>query len=127
MSDCFDHMCDAYERHWNGEWEEPRYYRSSYNYNPLYHHTKIPYKSFKEISDKCYKFVFQHESKLYSFELYVPKKLCKSFDFNKKTVFIHDSFAPKITSVMFDKYAHEKVQTIRNNKNIPWEEAKFYL
>lgn len=122
MSDTFDHMNDAWDRHLNGDCDNYRYYSrgSTFKYNPYYYHTRLSYKSYKVLSDKCYRFLLEN-----GHEVNIPKKVVK---FDGDLCYVHDKFYQEfVLKVVMKKNKLVNAGTPRDIKMIPWNEAQFYL
>lgn len=96
MSDCFDHMCDAYDQHYNFDGDDHMYGEDDNYYsrsnrsrrigrpsNPLYYHTKIKFNNIERITTKA--FLFNVEDHV---GLWVPISWCKEMDEENNTVYI---------------------------------------
>jgi hypothetical protein len=96
MSDCFDHMVDAYEDFEARGFDEDssgfsrgrsRRSKTPFSYDPLYYHTS---KSFIRIVKRTEKAILFEFDKLG--EQWVPEKLCRQLDEASGTVFIYTPF-----------------------------------
>lgn len=125
MSDTFDHMCDAYERHWNGDGDSyssrggySNY--SNYNYDSLYYHKKYYFSSSRPVGDSYQIFYSDGTS------FYVPKSLVKNK--TESSCYIHNCFKPN-RKIYSDKRIKCKPNENEERKEptIPWEEAQYYL
>lgn len=115
MSDCFDHMCDAYERHWGGDSDEPRYYSRNYSNfvkDPLYYHKKYYFSGFKSVGD-AYQILYTDGTCFY-----VPKALVKNL--TSSSCYILKTFKPR-------RLHQKREQEERPKPTIPWDEAQYYL
>jgi hypothetical protein len=102
MSDCFDHMMDAYEDAMNRGYmcsgtrsNDKRPYKSrnfapEFVPDPLYYHTRVEYSEIVAESDTSY---LMHMG---DFKVWVPKKICKQHDSANKTVYVHTNILQSI-------------------------------
>ena len=119
MSDTFDHMCDAYERHWNGDSDgySSRGGYSNYNYDSLYYHKKYYFSGSRLVGDSYQIFYSDGSS------FYVPKSLVKNK--TESSCYIHKCFKPNRR--MYSDKRPESKKEDRKEPTIPWEEAQYYL
>lgn len=114
MSDCFDHACDAWDRHLNGDDD---YYPSRGNYNydrdPDYYFSKRVYFSSCRPVGSAYQIFFSDGS-----WFYVPKSLVR-----QKT----DSMCKIHGSFKINRQYPKGKEPERATPTIPWEEAQYYL
>lgn len=109
MSDCFDHMVDAFEDYeargcdddaGDGSWflsrrgrRGRRSHRSStFVRDPLYYHTKLEFERIVHRTDKAILFEFKRFG-----EQWVPEKLCRKLDEEECSVFVYTPFIRSIT------------------------------
>lgn len=97
MSDCFDHCLDAYEdlgcQISEGEFVgfgRGRSRSTSAPYDPLFYHSKVIFDRVYAESEKSYCLIIQGES------IWIPKKICRKFNLESKTVYVHSSTYVKI-------------------------------
>lgn len=83
MSDCFDHMSDAWDQHlqYEHEFDDDQSGSSNYSnydgyedyeYDKLYYHRKHKFRSIEAQTDKAYLFNLKNGK-----QQWVPKSLCK--------------------------------------------------
>ncbi|BFG81819.1 hypothetical protein [Pseudomonas phage PP21] len=99
MSDCFDHMVDAYEDFEARGFDEGgfgfirrRRLKSSFSRDPLYYHTSMSFLRIVKRTEKAILFEFDKLG-----EQWVPEKLCRQLDEANCTVSI---YKPLIKSIM---------------------------
>jgi len=83
MSDCFDHMVDAFES-FDRSMDEGFGSSREENYDPLFYHAKLEFLEIKRETEKAYCMLLKNKE-----VLWIPKSICKSLNLNKKTVFVH--------------------------------------
>ena len=83
MSDCFDHMTDAFESFDRSMDDGFGSFRGD-NYDPLFYHAKLEFLEIKHETDKAYCMLLKNDE-----VLWIPKSICKSLNLNNKTVFVH--------------------------------------
>lgn len=92
MSDCFDHMVDAYESYDRSIDDGGPLYSSSFSPDKLYFHKRISFIKIENETDKAYLF------RLSDVEgVWVPKSICKNLGDNE--VFVHRKIYSKIKSI----------------------------
>jgi hypothetical protein len=95
MSDCFDHMFDAYSSRFDEDYEDDGFgYNIGTSKNPDYYHTKIKFKSIVFQTEKAYLLDIGKEK----FEVWIPKKVCRHLSELDKTIFIHTETLSKIVT-----------------------------
>lgn len=120
MSDTFDHMCDAYERMWNGDDGKSYSYRSSYSYDPLYYHKKYYFTGVRKVGGSYQIFYSDGSS------FFVPKALVRKL--TESSCYILQSFKPNRRYYSSTKQEHkQQEENERPKPTIPWEEAQYYL
>jgi len=94
MSDCFDHALDAYESqgaYWDGSDQRgPDIGYSETLCNPLHYFTKMKFVSVIRETDKAQLIEIREHV-----EIWFPKSVCKEWDFNDNTVYIHTKLLKK--------------------------------
>lgn len=97
MSDCFNHCLDAYEdlgrQISDGEFVgfgKGRSRSTSAPYDPLFYHSKVSFDRVCAESEKSYNLLIQGH------RIWIPKKICRKFDLEKMTVYVHTSTYIKI-------------------------------
>lgn len=123
MSDTFDHMCDAYERMWNGDenyYSSKNYRSSNFNYDALYYHKKYYFSGSREVGDSYQIFYSDGSS------FFVPKSLVKNK--TDSYCYIHRCFKPNPKMYTEKRIKCKPMKDGPERKpTIPWEEAQYYL
>ena len=97
MSDCFNHCLDAYEdlgrQVESGEFTGFGNKRSkgcSTPYDPLFYHSKVTFEKLEHETASSFLL------KINGHKLWIPKKICRKFNLDSKTVYIHTETYLKI-------------------------------
>ena len=97
MSDCFDHVVDAFED-WDRGFDEgcPRACgkrgKSSFSPDPLYYHRKLHFKAIQAQTEKAYLLRLSDDV-----GVWVPKSICRHFE--ESSVWVHSLTYSKCTRV----------------------------
>lgn len=97
MSDCFDHMADAWDQYCNSDYMDSQDGfggSKGFAYNALHYHSKITFKRLIAQTEKSYLFEYTWYGK--SVEVWVAKRLLKEFNLKTLTGYVHRKIFTKI-------------------------------
>ena len=99
MSDCFDHLVDAFED-WDRGFDEGcsrawgKRGKSSFSPDPLHYHRKLHFKAIQAETEKAYLLRLSNDV-----GVWVPKSICRHLE--ESSVWVHSLTYSKCTRISF--------------------------